>query len=79
MAQQMKEAILDGVSIICVDPANDNKIVGFRTAFTVNRCPMPDHLQVVEGSKIVEMTKVFLSDIFHLDYQMNKNMKRVPP
>ena len=37
MAQQMKEAIEDGVSIICVDPANGDRLVGFRTAYTVKR------------------------------------------
>ena len=37
MVQQMREAIEDGVSVMAVDPANQDKLVGFRTAFTVSR------------------------------------------
>jgi hypothetical protein len=37
MAQEMRQVLSDGVSIIAEDPANGNKMVGFRTGFTVER------------------------------------------
>jgi len=37
IGQEMREVLSDGVSIIAEDPANDNKMVGFRTAFTIER------------------------------------------
>jgi hypothetical protein len=37
MVAQMKHVLLDGVSLVAIDPAASHKIVGFRTASVINK------------------------------------------
>jgi hypothetical protein len=37
MVEQVKQIINDGVSLIAVDPAKDNKVVGSRLSISVTR------------------------------------------
>jgi hypothetical protein len=42
MVEQFEEIVRDGVSLIAVDPAKDNKVIGMRASHTITRYHIPN-------------------------------------
>lgn len=64
MIAQVEEVISDGVSVIAIDPENDNKMIGFGLAHTVTRENVPAKLNYEDYAKTFPATHACIMDLF---------------